>query len=134
MTLQQDGENGSAKTQRHRQQPESLAKPSEGEAAALEASGMGQAAVEETQAAFKGAQAASREWARWALGAYEANVRAWHALLGCRSIEAAISIQSTLAQEHVRLLAENGLRARKAALKTTFKRQTSKHDLSSTVL
>lgn len=102
----------------------SAEKPIRGEAAALAASKMGVAAMNEGQAALKEIQAGSREWMGWAQGAYRANLGAWQALVGCRTVQAAAAIHANLMQEHLRLLMDNGRRTTIAMAKSTRAKST----------
>ena len=121
MTVHQDAQNGPAKTLR-RARSEGLARATRATDDALkDGAAMGEAAFTEGQAALKGMQAGSKEWAGWAQDAYQANVRAWQALLGCRTAQAAMSIQTNLMQEQLKLLMDNGRRMTMTGWKTALK-------------
>jgi len=112
---QQDGQNGSAKAPHRPQTASQLEGQIEQEAAE-----MVRAVVDEGQAEIKEMQAVSREWMTWAQDAYQINVKAWQALLSCRTAQAALSIQGALLQEQLKLLAKNGQRMTASTWMTAF--------------
>jgi uncharacterized protein YukE len=65
-------------------------------------------AAKEGGAAMKQIEAGSQEWMGWARDAFQANVKAWHALLGCRTAQAALTVQTNLMVEQVKLLMGHG--------------------------
>ena len=68
----------------------------------------GATAATESETALKEIQAGSQEWIGWARDACQANVKAWQALLSCRTAQAAMTVQTNLAQQHMRLLMGHG--------------------------
>ncbi len=117
MTLQQDAHNGTDKPLRAKPAPG----PAESFEAAAEASEMGQAAKKQGEAALRDFQANSREWAGYAQDSYKANSRALQALLGCKTLEGAMTIQGQLMQEQLKLLTEHGARVMAAFSPGKFK-------------
>jgi hypothetical protein len=91
------------------------------EAAALDASGIAQTAIDEGEAALKGMQAGSREMMGWAHEAYQVNVKAWRALAGCRTGPEAMAVHGRLMQDHLKLLMDNAGRMTMATWKTALK-------------
>ncbi len=82
--------------------------PQLGEAAALAASGMGEAVLKDSEQAVKEIEAGATHWKSWAQGAYQANVKAWRALMGCRSASAVAAVHSRLMADHIELMMGNG--------------------------
>jgi hypothetical protein len=94
------------------------ASPQLGEAAAIEASGMGQAVMKDSQAALKEITAGSHEWMDWARKAYEANLKAWRGMAGCRTPSAVADVQSRWFQDHAKLISDGQHRMTTAMAKS----------------
>ena len=125
MTDHQNGQSSAPKAQGPGQAEASALRM--GAQSALEAEEMAQAAMNEGEAALKGMQAGSREWMAWAQDAYQANAKAWQALLRCRTAQAALSIQAALLQEHIKLLSDNSRRMSTSGWMTAFSPKSGSH-------
>ncbi len=100
--------------------------PQLGEAAALKASGMGEAAMKDGQAAMKGIEAGSRQWMDWAQKAYQANLAACQALMTARTPKAVAAVHTALAQEHLKLMLDNGQQMAGTMMKSAATRARAK--------
>jgi hypothetical protein len=118
MTIHHDTHSGSNKTA-DRGSADGMAKTVEAAEAALREAGVDVAS--ESKAALNGMMAGSHEWMTWAQDAGQANMKAWQALIACRTPKAAISIQTALMQEQFKLLADNTHRMSMATWKTALK-------------
>jgi hypothetical protein len=94
------------------------ASPQLGEAAAIKASGMGQAVMKDSQAALKEITAGSQEWMGWAQKAYQTNLKAWQGMFGCRTPSAMADVQSRWFQDHAKLIADGYHRTTAAMAKS----------------
>jgi hypothetical protein len=116
MTTQQEIHNGAEKTIRQAQDGVA-ASVNAAETALKNASAD---VADQSKAALSGMLAGSREWLDWARDAYQANMRAWQALVACRTAQTTLSIQQTLMQEQFKLFAENSRRMSMATWKTAL--------------
>jgi hypothetical protein len=91
--------------------------PQLGEAAALGTSGMGEAIRKDGEAVVKEVEGASRQWMNWAHKAGQANLKAWQALMGCRTAKDVAAVHSGLMQQHLDLMTNNSPRLTPAVAK-----------------
>jgi hypothetical protein len=118
MTIHHDTHNGSDKPA-GRGSAAGMAKTAEAAEAALK--GAAAEVASESKAALNGMMAGSHEWMTWCQDAGQANMKAWQALIACRTPKAAMSIQTALFQEQFKLLADNTRRMSMATWKTALK-------------
>jgi len=112
MTTQQESVKTASKS------TDGRALPFTGEEAATQASGMGEAVMKDSQEALKEITAGSHEWMEWARKAYGANLKAFQALIGCRTVKAAAAIHANLIQDHVKLMMDSNHRVITAMAKS----------------
>jgi hypothetical protein len=91
--------------------------PQLGEAAALAASGMGEVVMQHGEAVAREMQAGSRQWMTWVQKGWQTNLKAWQALMMCRSPTAVLAVHTVLMQEHLKLMASAGPRLAPAVAK-----------------
>ncbi len=116
MTTQQEPPKGV--TTSHGKPSTDHSRPQLGEAAAIEASGMGPAIMKESQEALKEITAGSNEWMDWARKAYETNLKAWQGMVGCRTPSAVADVQSRWFQDHAKLISDGHHRMTTAMAKS----------------
>jgi hypothetical protein len=107
MTTPHDAHNGSAKTT-GRGRSDDFSGPAEAPDLALASADMAQEALDEGEAAAKRLHVNSIDWFDWAQASYAANIKAWIALFGCRSVPAAMAVQSSLFQEQTKIFVDHG--------------------------